>query len=222
MRIWVAAGELPPVDERLPANPFVRQVVDEIGVYGGTMRMWADGARNAYFNLYGLNFNNDMGGYGFDNPLDLVQYVEDGFFFTGHEPHHAESFAYNDDFTELTVSLREGLKWSDGSPFTADDVVWSWENIAINPNVWAAPGHWATVEGGEYIRAELIDETTVKFTSPVPAPRMHTRALILRRRRVAGLHGAGPPRLLRHQLGGFQRLPLPRQQQRWEPLGRAR
>ena len=75
----VAAGELPPVEERIPANPFVRQVVDEIGVYGGTMRMWADGSRNAYFNLYGLNFNNDMGGYGFDNPLDLVQYVEDGF-----------------------------------------------------------------------------------------------------------------------------------------------
>ena len=35
----VAAGELPPVDERLPVNPFVRQVEEEIGEYSGTMRI---------------------------------------------------------------------------------------------------------------------------------------------------------------------------------------
>ncbi|MDE2768851.1 MAG: ABC transporter substrate-binding protein, partial [Chloroflexota bacterium] len=36
----VAAGDLPPVEERLPANPFVRQVHSEIGTYGGTLNKW--------------------------------------------------------------------------------------------------------------------------------------------------------------------------------------
>ena len=34
----VAAGDLPPVDERLPDEPLVEEVVDSIGVYGGTLR----------------------------------------------------------------------------------------------------------------------------------------------------------------------------------------
>ena len=175
----VAAGELPPVDERLPLVPFVREVVNEIGVYGGTLRKWDNDARGVVLhNLYYWNFNNDMGGYGFNNPLDLVQYIDDGLFFSGHAPLYAESFEYNDDFTEVTVRLREGVRWSDGSLFTADDIVWSWNNIATNDNVFAPPGHWAVVEGGAKIQAELIDEMTVKFISATPHPRMHTRVMI--------------------------------------------
>ena len=34
----VAAGELPPVEERLPVNPLVVEPVDEVGTYGGTIR----------------------------------------------------------------------------------------------------------------------------------------------------------------------------------------
>ena len=37
----VAAGELPPVDERLPVNPSVRTPLEEVGTYGGTVRVFA-------------------------------------------------------------------------------------------------------------------------------------------------------------------------------------
>src|SRR5215204_3954385 len=40
-------------------------------------------------------------------------------------PWAAESFAYNDDFTEVEVKLRKGVEWSDGTPFTANDCVFT-------------------------------------------------------------------------------------------------
>ena len=82
----VANGELPPVEERLPPNPFVRQVNSEIGTYGGTLNKWDTNLRNAFFTLYGYVFNTEMGGYGFDTPFDVNSYLENGMFFTGHEP----------------------------------------------------------------------------------------------------------------------------------------
>lgn len=39
----------------------------------------------------------------------------------------AQSWAFSPDATSLTIKLRNGLKFSDGSPLTADDVVWSWQ-----------------------------------------------------------------------------------------------
>jgi len=58
----VAKGELPPVDERLPENPFAIEGLDGIGNYGGTWRMQkrgqADGfARGQVLNRGTLNFN---------------------------------------------------------------------------------------------------------------------------------------------------------------------
>lgn len=174
----VAAGDLPPVEERLPAKPFVRQVHSEIGTYGGTLNKWDTNLRNAFFTLYGYVFNTEMGGYGFDTPFDINAYLENGMFFTGHEPYHFERYEYNDDYTEVTCWLREGLKWSDGHPFTVDDIVWSWNEIAIHPNVWNPPGHWATLHGGSNMTAEKVGDNAVKYTSNSPNPRMHTLVTI--------------------------------------------
>ena len=41
----------------------------------------------------------------------------------------AEAWEYNDDFTEITMTLREGIEWSDGTPFTADDVVFTFNSV---------------------------------------------------------------------------------------------
>lgn len=43
----------------------------------------------------------------------------------------AESLEWNDDYTQLTVVPREGVTWSDGEPFTADDIVFSFETASI-------------------------------------------------------------------------------------------
>ncbi|TIS44604.1 MAG: peptide ABC transporter substrate-binding protein, partial [Mesorhizobium sp.] len=34
-------------------------------------------------------------------------------------------WGWNDDRTKVTMTVRDGVKWHDGSPFTAEDVVWS-------------------------------------------------------------------------------------------------
>ncbi|WP_136032762.1 ABC transporter substrate-binding protein [Microbacterium sp. PF5] len=49
----------------------------------------------------------------------------------GTTPWLAESLEWNDDYTQLTVVPREGVTWSDGEPFTADDIVFSFETASI-------------------------------------------------------------------------------------------
>ena len=54
-------------------------------------------------------------------------------------PWLAEGYEYNDDFTAITVNLRDGVEWSDGEPFTADDVVFTYDTLLANPAMtWAA------------------------------------------------------------------------------------
>ncbi|MBW4483256.1 MAG: peptide ABC transporter substrate-binding protein [Tildeniella torsiva UHER 1998/13D] len=69
------------------------------------------------------------------------------------------------DGTSVTWKLKEGLTWSDGTPFTAEDVAFTYEFI-VNPEV-------ATVNAGTYElveRVEAVDETTVRITFKEPNP----------------------------------------------------
>ena len=79
----------------------------------------------------------------------------------------ARSVVISDDQTEYTVSLQPSLKWSDGAPLTAKDIVFT-VNLLKNPAVHAELSGWAA------IKAELVDATTVKFMLPgAYAPFMH-------------------------------------------------
>ncbi|WP_415853737.1 ABC transporter substrate-binding protein [Sinomonas sp. G460-2] len=55
-------------------------------------------------------------------PLMLVDYVKDTT-----KPWLAQKATWNKDGTQLTIDLRQGVKWSDGSAFTADDVAFTFE-----------------------------------------------------------------------------------------------
>jgi peptide/nickel transport system substrate-binding protein len=80
----------------------------------------------------------------------------------------AEPWQYNDDFTEMTVNLREGILWSDGEEFTADDVVYTVETQIATPGmVWSAPFS----ENVESV--EAVDDYTVKFNLKQPNSRFH-------------------------------------------------
>ena len=50
-------------------------------------------------------------------------------------PNLAKSWEWSEDGTQLTMHLIEGAKWSDGAPFTADDVIFTWEDLISDPNV---------------------------------------------------------------------------------------
>ena len=65
---------------------------------------------------------------------------------------------YNDDFTEMTVKLRDGITWSDGTPFTADDVVFTVQtHLNTDGLYWSAPVQ-VNVES-----VEAVDPTIVHF-----------------------------------------------------------
>ncbi|GLQ53070.1 ABC transporter substrate-binding protein [Devosia nitrariae] len=77
--------------------------------------------------------------------------------------------SYNDDFTQMTVKLREGIYWSDGVEFTAEDVVYTVETLIANPGMnWSAP-LTVNVES-----VEAPDRNTVVFTLKAPNSRFHT------------------------------------------------
>jgi peptide/nickel transport system substrate-binding protein len=111
----VADGALPPVDERLPINPYTPpHKWLGTGKYGGTM-----------------NFTNSWGPDGMATIIQESQYghsplrwLDDGLKIG---PGLAESWEANADASEWIFKFREGLKWSDGEAWTVDDIMYWWE-----------------------------------------------------------------------------------------------
>ncbi|WP_252313702.1 ABC transporter substrate-binding protein [Sinobaca sp. H24] len=97
-------------------------------------------------------------------------------------PELASDWEFNDDQTELTYTLEEGVTWHDGEAFTADDVVFTYESIAdpeyINAgglridyvNKLAGFEEYSSGEADTLEGVEAVDENTVKFTFAEPNP----------------------------------------------------
>lgn len=155
----VKAGKLPPVEERLPENP---RVIDlpgsEIGTYGGDFRdpFVGSGAGDAFWTSQMIFLTVWRG---------LVNWNAD---YSGWVPNVAESVDISPDAKVYTFHLRKGLKWSDGVPFTSDDVVFYVNDIMNNPELTnnkvpdgiLKPGTNAAV-------AEKIDDVTFTITFDV-------------------------------------------------------
>ena len=141
----VAAGKLPPVAERLPLNPMVIPVFGEIGKYGGEIRRGYIGSN--------LSCN-----YGRPIRTGLVRPTTDGFSLV---PAVAESVERNDDGSLWTIKLREGMRWSDGAPFTATDLLFQ-HKIVLDKRVTAGVPAWirAGDENGEAVK---VDDYTVEY-----------------------------------------------------------
>ena len=153
----VAAGEIPPVDERLPDLPPVEQAFEAVGKYGGTLRH----VEALYTNFRSITRYMDEG------LIDVS--VPEG---THRYGNLAESLDISDDLTTYTINLRRGVKWSDGHEFTAEDVLFRWEDIRLyspDPDVTRlslAPGDF--IIGGELAEISAPDDYTivVKFAAP--------------------------------------------------------
>lgn len=83
------------------------------------------------------------------------------------EPWLAERWESSDDGLRHTLHLRQGVTWSDGTPFTSADVVFSLR-AAHDPRV-KSPVASSLMAGGQPIRAEAADPATVVMTYAAPS-----------------------------------------------------
>ncbi|WP_345534703.1 ABC transporter substrate-binding protein [Viridibacterium curvum] len=89
----------------------------------------------------------------------LVRWTPD---FSGVVPNVAERWTSNADVTEYTFYLRRGMRWSDGKPFTADDVLFSMNDLVTNPQFFrVTPSRY--VINDKPIVTEKLDDYTVRF-----------------------------------------------------------
>jgi peptide/nickel transport system substrate-binding protein len=151
----VAAGELPPIAERLPENPRVITMDGEsrqVGRHGGQWRMLIHRSKDVkMFSVYGY--------------ARLVCYTED----LALVPDVAEDVSVEEGRI-FTIKLRKGHKWSDGHPFTSEDFRYYWEDVANNEDLSpSGPPRVMLVDGAPPL-FELIDETTIRYTWSSPNP----------------------------------------------------
>ncbi len=149
----VRAGRLPAVDKRLPEQPLVVPVVERAGDYGGVWRRAFLGPADA---------NN------------YVRVVYDGLFRfspdgASIEPKIALGADPSADFKTWTLRLRKGSRWSNGAPFTADDILFWYKDVLLNKDLTPSLPGWIRNADGSPALVEKVDETTIRFTYAAPA-----------------------------------------------------
>lgn len=146
----VASGQLPPLQERIPANPRVVEVERELGTYGGTWRRY-----HLYPDMRSLRLiNNYFGLTRWSTETDEIL------------PNLASEWEFNESGTEVTFHLRPGTRWSDGTPFTTADIAFWWE-VANDDRTSEIPPEWA-FSGGKRMEVELPDDYTIIFKYDEP------------------------------------------------------
>lgn len=150
----VDAQQLPPVGQRLPAVPLVSISGPDLSVgrHGGDIRMLITRDKDVRLLV--------VYGYArlvaYDESLEIVPdilewlEVEDGRIFT--------------------LKLREGHRWSDGHPFTAEDFRYFWEDVATNEELFPVGPEVPLRLEEELPKFEVIDERTVRYTWSRPNP----------------------------------------------------
>ncbi len=143
----VRAGKLPPVEQRLPQDLMVLQPLRSTGRYGGTWRRGFLGPGD------NENGNRLMSG---DKPLFSD---ETG---TSIRPCLARGWEVSGDGKRITLQLRRGLRWSDGTPCTADDWLFWFEDLYSNPDLVPTPAA-EMAANGKPGRMVKLDDATIAF-----------------------------------------------------------
>ncbi|WP_020579276.1 ABC transporter substrate-binding protein [Actinopolymorpha alba] len=142
----VKAGDLPPLKERLPDKPLVISPADRLGVYGGTWHTALLGVADAVWMDRTIGYEG------------LLRWNPD---YTKVIPNVAESWESSKDGRQYTFHLRRVMKWSDGEPFTADDIVFYQNDVLNNRDL-------SPYEPVNPVVAEKVDDYAVRFVYERP------------------------------------------------------
>ncbi|MBI1777453.1 MAG: ABC transporter substrate-binding protein [Proteobacteria bacterium] len=144
--------KLPPLAERLPKSPMVVTPWEKQGVYGGQIRRGLRGGQdhNGILRLVG-NMGLTRWNLEFTEPL----------------PNVAERWDVNADASEYVFHLRAGMKWSDGHPFTADDIVFVFEDLLTNTELYKSVTSIFVING-QTCKVTKVSDTAVKFAFAGP------------------------------------------------------
>jgi peptide/nickel transport system substrate-binding protein len=82
------------------------------------------------------------------------------------KPSLAERWEVDSEGLKWTFHLRKGVRWSDGRLFTADDVLFTFNQLIYNPDIPNSARDIFTIEGEEF-KVERVDELTVTFKLPL-------------------------------------------------------
>ncbi|MBT7054935.1 MAG: ABC transporter substrate-binding protein [Lentisphaerae bacterium] len=151
LRSLVANGGLPPVSERVPAEPLVLVPTETTGTYGGTWRR------------LGVHPSDSLLGsrIGYES---LVRWDRTG---RNVVPGIAKSWEILDGAKRYVFHLRKGMKWSDGHPFTSDDLVFWYEDVVGNKEISPVfPSYWCPGGGTFTLRADGPHVVEFLFDEP--------------------------------------------------------
>jgi peptide/nickel transport system substrate-binding protein len=152
----VGEGKLPPIEQRVPKTPLAVDPAAsgrEVGAYGGQIITLVPRARDIrYLSTYAYTRL-----VGYDEKLQL-------------KPDLVERFEVEEERV-FTFTLREGHRWSDGHPFTAEDFRYFWEDVAQTQELSPAGVPEFMLVEGKPPRFEIPDARTVRYSWDKPNPR---------------------------------------------------
>jgi peptide/nickel transport system substrate-binding protein len=147
-------SSVPSVANRLPSEPLVYAPYESIGKYGGTLDVLSNATEAGTSDFLSVRH------------VNLVRFSDD---LQTIVPNIAKDWKWNSDFTQLTFYLRKGHRWSDGAPFTAEDVKFWYDHLALSPLIMEKPKDYVLV-GGKRMTVDVVDPQTVVFNLPAPKP----------------------------------------------------
>ncbi|MBC8129237.1 MAG: ABC transporter substrate-binding protein [Rhizobiaceae bacterium] len=151
----VAAGDLPPVEQRVPEEPLILDMGArgvETGTYGGTLRIIEAQAKDV----------RRMVVYGYSR---LAGYTPD----QNIEPDLARAIDIEGERI-FTIRLRKGHRWSDGAPFTAEDFRYYWEDLIGDAELTPHGPPRELMVDGEAPKVTFVDDLTIRYEWSKPNP----------------------------------------------------
>jgi peptide/nickel transport system substrate-binding protein len=157
----VKSGKLPAVEKRLPKNPMVVQPLEKSGVYGGTWRSAMVTQEDAQWLKNTLGYE----------PIVRWKQKWTGSPGTDEIMANLAEFEEKQGGKEFVFKLREGLKWSDGKPCTADDILFAFNDSYVYEEAHPDGVYelWTSVSGNP-AKTTKLDERTVSFLFEEPKP----------------------------------------------------